>query len=157
MSEATQVGNVFVEAVTNDAATDTPGTRIFTGRLFRTRKGHGYAFTVEPPSEPPEPARRPARIAYMLAFAHKLQEAIDRGEYRDRAEAARQLGLSRARITQLLDLTLLAPDIQEQVLFAEAVDGVEPMSERQLHETTQQGPWRCQRRDFAFKPFSLDR
>jgi hypothetical protein len=29
-----------------------------------------------------------------------------------------RLGLSRARISQLLDLTLLAPDIQEQILFA---------------------------------------
>jgi hypothetical protein len=33
-------------------------------------------------------------------------------------------------VTQLLDLTLLAPDIQEAVLALEAVDGVEPMSER---------------------------
>lgn len=129
MNDTGQVSNVVIEAVCDNTDRGSSGTRIFTGKLFRARKGHGFAFTENPP-ETKEPIRRPARIAYMLAYAHKLQEAIDRGEYEDRADAARQLGLTRARITQLLDLTLLAPDIQEQLLFAEAVDGVEPISER---------------------------
>ena len=150
MSEATQVGNVFVETVNDNAARGSSGTRIFTGKLFRTRKGHGYTFTVEPPSEPKEPAHRPARIAYMLAFAHKLQEAIDRGEYRDRADAARQLGLTRARITQILDLTLLAPDIQEELLFLEAVDGREPVSERIIREIDLHENWAEQRRAWIY-------
>jgi len=30
-----------------------------------------------------------------------------------------------------MDLTLLAPDIQEKILFLGSVDGVEPMSERE--------------------------
>jgi hypothetical protein len=66
----------------------------------------------------------------MLALAHKMQQAIDRGVLRDRAEVARRLGLSRARVTQLLDLMLLAPKTQERFLFAESQDGVEPVSER---------------------------
>jgi len=66
----------------------------------------------------------------MLALAHKIQAAIDRGVVRDRADVANRLGLSRARVTQLMDLTLLAPDVQEQILFAEPVDGLEPMAER---------------------------
>lgn len=49
---------------------------------------------------------------------------------RDRAEVARRLGLTRARVTQLLDLAPLASDTREQVLFAESVDGLEPMCER---------------------------
>lgn len=32
---------------------------------------------------PPEPVRRPARVAVMLALAHKIQDAIDRGVVRD--------------------------------------------------------------------------
>ena len=76
--------------------------------------------------------RRPAKVAQMLAMAHHLQSMIDRGEIRDRAELARRLGISRARVTQILDMTLLAPGIQEEVLFMEAVDGKEPISERQL-------------------------
>ncbi len=48
-------------------------------------------------------------------------------------------------MTQLLDLTLLAPDIQEQILFAESVDGVEPMSERDLRGTVGDRRWGTQR------------
>jgi len=80
----------------------------------------------------PEPVRRPARVAIMLALAHKIQHAIDRGVVSDRAEVARRLGLTRARITQLLDLTLLPPQAQERILFIQSVDGLEPLSEAQL-------------------------
>ncbi len=45
---------------------------------------------------------------------------------------ARKLGLTRARVTQLLDLLLLAPDLQQTVLALEVVGGAEPMSERAL-------------------------
>jgi len=124
---------------------DDPGTHVVIGRLFRRRKGHGWAFAEEPEPPPPEPVRRPARVAQMLAFAHGLQAAIDRGEYRDQADAARQLGLTRARITQLMNLTLLAPEIQEAVLFLEAVDGREPLSERDLRGVVAAGDWGAQR------------
>jgi hypothetical protein len=106
---------------------------VVTGRLHPTRQRHTKKFANEPPVAP-ELVHRPARVAIMLALAHKIQQAIDRGVVRDRAEVARRLGMSRARITQLIDLTLLAPDIQERILFAEVVDGLEPMSERHLRE-----------------------
>ena len=43
-----------------------------------------------------------------------------------------RVGLKRARVTQLLDLLLLAPDLQVLVLALAAIDGVEPTSERAL-------------------------
>ena len=81
-----------------DANADRHGTRIFTGRVFRVRDGHGWGFNDEPPATPPEPVRRPARVARMLALAHRLEAAIEHGEYRHRADAARQLGFSRLRL-----------------------------------------------------------
>jgi hypothetical protein len=119
--------------------------RIFEGKLHRAQRGHGKTFIDGPPSPPPEPVRRPARVAVMLALAHKIQDAIDRGIVRDRAEVARRLGLTRARVTQLMDLTLLAPDLQEQILFTESVDGVEPMSERTLRIMARRTGWSHQR------------
>lgn len=122
-----------------------PGVRIFEGKLHRAQRGHGKTFVEGPPQPPPEPVRRPARVAVMLALAHKIQDAIDRGVARDRAEVARRLGLTRARLTQLMDLTLLAPEIQEKILFLESVDGVEPMSERLARQVTRAGCWNRQR------------
>jgi hypothetical protein len=52
---------------------------------------------------------------------------------------ARKLGLTRARITQLFDLLMLAADLQEQVLALEAVDGAEPMAERTLRVVAHAG------------------
>jgi len=81
----------------------------------------------------------------MLALAHRMQAMIDAGEVEDCASLARRLRFSRARITQLLDLTLLAPDLQLQVLELEAVDGVEPLAERQLRAVMAAGTWPQQR------------
>jgi hypothetical protein len=117
------------------------GVRIFAGKLHRIQRGHGKAFVEKPPAPPPEPVRRPARVAIMLALAHKIQDAIDCGVVRDGADVATRLGLSRARISQLLDLMLLAPDVQERILFVESVDGVEPMSESAMRDSVHIEDW----------------
>jgi len=130
--------------VTNPTSNSTSaGPRVVTGQLHRVQRGHRRRFVQEPP---PGPVRRPARVAVMLALAHKIQDAIDGGTVRDRAEVARRLGFTRARITHLLDLTLLAPDLQERMLDLEAVDGVEPISERALRAVAHAGSWADQRR-----------
>ena len=139
--------NVALDAATEPAgqAEAASGMRVFTGTLRRTRRGRATAFTSDSPPPPREPVRRPAKVARLLAMAHKLQRLIDEGKVKDRAELARQLGVSRARITQVLDLTLLAPDIQEEILFMEAVDGVEPVSERRVRKVTRCATWSGQR------------
>jgi hypothetical protein len=89
--------------------------------------------------------RQPARAARMLALAHHLEAALDRGQLHSRAHAARCLGMTRARLTQIFDLLLLAPDIQEELLFLEAVDGIEPLAERDLRPIVKQRLWADQR------------
>ncbi len=118
--------------------------RVLTGTLFR-KPSSPVAFTEEAPPPKPEPVRRPAKVARMLALAHHIQNAIDRGVVADRAAVARKLGFTRARITQLLDLLLLAPDLQARVLELEAVDGVEPLTERALRAAAHAGTWAEQR------------
>jgi hypothetical protein len=133
--------------------------RIFTSYLFRNQSNSNVVFSQEPPSPPPTfgAVRRPARVARMLALAHHLQQAIDNGEIQDRAALARKFGLTRARITHLLNLTLLAPDIQEQVLTLEAVDGLEPTSERALRDVSCAVEWEEQRRRWGDVCLSTDR
>jgi hypothetical protein len=62
------------------------------------------------------PERVP-RVARLLALAHKFQAMLDSGEVDSMAQLAKLGRVSRARITQIMDVLLLAPDIQEQVLF----------------------------------------
>lgn len=107
-------------------------SNIIVGNLYRKRDGQGWAFTDENPHR--DLVHRPARVAHSLALAHELEAALRAGQYASRADMARTLGFTRARITQLLDLTHLAPDIQEQIAFLESIDGVEPISERALRD-----------------------
>ena len=87
------------------------------------------------------------RITRLLALAIKFQDMVDRGEVRDYADLA-QLGyVSRARITQIMNLLHLAPDIQEQLL-----DGVMRQSitsERQLRPVIRSLDWAAQGAFFA--------
>src|SRR5690606_41640701 len=78
--------------------------------------------------------RYPARIARQLALAHALRRRLERGEFADFADMARQLGFTRARVTQLMDLLLLAPEVQEEILFLELPPGAQPVSERGLRQ-----------------------
>ena len=126
-----------------------PDPLTFTCDLRRIRRGHGHAFTDKPAPPPRLPVHRPAKIARLLAWAHKAQRQIDDGEFETRAHLARHLHVTKARITQLLDLTLLAPAIQEELLFLEAIDGKEPVSERGLREVVGTVEWAKQSIDWS--------
>ena len=94
-------------------------------------------------------SRQPSGVARLLALAHHLQGAIDCGVVSDRAALARAFGLSRARVTQVLDLLLLAPDIQEAVLASEAINSAEPIRERDLRKMCGLTDWEAQRERVA--------
>ena len=124
------------------SANATAGTLVVTGELHRVRRGHRKGFSAEQPSELPH---RPARIAVTLALAYTIQRAIDKGEIKDQATAARRLGVTRARVTQILDLVLLSPDLQEEILFRDEDGGIGSLSERSLRATTRELIWARQR------------
>ncbi len=91
------------------------------------------------------PTGRIPRVARLLALAHRLDEQIRSGELRDLAVAARCLGLTRARVTQIANLLLLAPDIQEAILTAEPITkGRDPVSERSLRPIVAESEWERQ-------------
>ena len=70
----------------------------------------------EPPSLPQQEARVP-RIARLMALAIRFDALLQTGQIRDQAELARLGQVTRARISQILNLIHLAPDIQEEILF----------------------------------------
>lgn len=70
---------------------------------------------VEPKLPLAPPSRLP-RITRLMALTIKFQEMVDRGEVRDYADLARLGYVTRARLTQIMNLVLLAPEIQERLL-----------------------------------------
>ena len=57
------------------------------------------------------------RIAKLMALAIKLDVQVRQGVFRDYAEIARLGHVTRARLTQIMNLLNLAPDIQQDLLY----------------------------------------
>ena len=85
------------------------------------------------------------RVARLLALAHRIDGMIRDGELDDLAEAARRLNLTRARVTQITNLLLLAPQIQEAVIDLPLVtSGCDLITERQLRPVVAEPDWNKQ-------------
>lgn len=85
------------------------------------------------------------RIARLLALASRFDGLLRAEEFRDYAEIARLGGVTRARMSQIMKLLDLAPDIQEQILFLPNVKG---LNERSLRPIVSRIDWQQQRRMF---------
>lgn len=95
------------------------------------------------------PGRVP-RVSRLLALAMRFQDMIDRGEVRDFADLARLGYVTRARITQIMDLTLLAPDIQEEILFLpQTTAGRDSLKEKAVRAIAAVPHWHRQRKMWA--------
>ena len=85
------------------------------------------------------------RVARMLALAHNIDAKIRAGELRDLADAARAIGVTRSRVTQITNLLLLAPVIQEAILdLPKVTNGRDPISERALRSIVVEPDWNRQ-------------
>ncbi len=90
---------------------------------------------------------RVPRVARLVALAVWLEQLVQENVISDYAELARLGRVSRARITQIMNLRLLAPDILEALLFLPLVcAGPDPISERDLRRLASEPHWGRQRR-----------
>jgi len=85
------------------------------------------------------------RITRLMALAIKFQGMVDNKEVHDYADLARLGYVTRARITQIMNLLLLAPDIQEHLL---SLPSSVPVRERHLRAIVAIVDWLEQRRLF---------
>jgi hypothetical protein len=79
-----------------------------------------------------------------LALAHRIEDMIVDGEIADWAEAARLSGLTRARMSQVAALVLLAPEIQEAILELPPTTGRDTITERELRPIVAEPVWERQ-------------
>jgi hypothetical protein len=85
------------------------------------------------------------RIARLMALAIRFEALVEERKIKDYAELARLGGVTRARMSQIMKLLHLAPDLQEQLLFLPAIEG---LNERNLRAVVRRLDWSEQRRLF---------
>ena len=127
------------------------------GRVsVRFKDQTGFAYTLSAPVRPGVSGRpagaeegRIPRVSRLLALAIKFQRLVGEGavrNYRDLAEAGQ---ISRARMSQIMRLTDLAPDIQEELLFLpKTIARGDRITEKSLREIARSMDWEVQRKQF---------
>ena len=98
-------------------------------------------FESGPVAEPVKPTTDTSvsPAARNLALAHRLANLIDQGLVADYTAAVRLLGVSQPRLTHLMGLLLLAPQIQEAILAGTIAPG-----DKALRRLARVAEWREQ-------------
>jgi len=97
-----------------------------------------------PRADTPRPAEIPS-IVKNLVLAHQIEAAVRDGRARDYKDLARQMGISDARIGQIVGLCQLAPAIQEQTL-SDQLTAAHALGRRQIGKLAEIIDWHEQRR-----------
>lgn len=109
--------------------------------MKRGRKVLQEGVKVNPPALGSVP-----RVSRVMALAIHMADLHRQGEVTDYAELARLALVTRARMTQIMSLILLAPDIQEEILYLPRVDGSrDSVGEKMVRPIAAVPDWRKQR------------
>ena len=122
--------------------------RIQVGATFHKKRVGKHIAMVEgpPPTAPERPKGRLPRITRYMALAIYYEDLIRQGHVHDYAEIAALGHVTRARVTQIMNLRLLAPDLQERLLFLiRIVGGRDALRLRSLQPIALESDWRKQR------------
>jgi hypothetical protein len=112
------------------------------------RAGHGSRKQLCAGSEAPAvPLGRVPRVSRLMALALRLDALVRSGQIRSYCELAALGHVTRARISQILNLINLAPDIQEALLFLPLTRrGRDPIILADVQPIAAAFDWRKQRR-----------
>jgi hypothetical protein len=108
----------------------------------RTAQGRPRIRNVTPPT----PVARVPRVARFMALAIESEALLHAGHVASYAELARLHQVTRARVTQIMNLLHLAPDVQEAILNLVVVDGRDPVFLRDLQPIAREWAWEDQRK-----------
>ncbi len=87
------------------------------------------------------------RITRLMALAIRFDRLLRDGVVKDYAELARLGHVTRARMSQIMGLLNLAPDIQEEILFLpKTVKGRDPISARDVIQIATRADWQDHRK-----------
>jgi len=109
-------------------------------------KGHRKQAVLGPPPDPDQPCGRVPRVARLMALAIRFERLLDEGVVANQSELARLAHVTQPRMTQIMNLLHLAPDIQEEILhLPEVVKGRDPITEHYLRGIARHHEWEGQR------------
>lgn len=112
--------------------------------LTKTRRGRTRV-EPRPEAEPVKPTSSIPRISRLMALAIKYQGMLDRGEVSGITELARLCRVTQPRMTQILNLNLLSPAIQEQLLqLPPHSSGKQAIHEKKLRAVCSHVDWETQ-------------
>lgn len=98
---------------------------------------------------PSASAGRVPRVARLMALALYYERLMADGAISTQAEIAALSHVTRARVTQVMNMLHLAPDIQEAILFLPLTQaGHDPIHERHLRPMAAQVDWSLQRQQW---------
>src|SRR2546421_3682119 len=114
------------------------------------RRGHGARKQLQTGTAPAMSQREAGsipRVCRLMALAIRFEKLIRDGAVADYAELARLGYVTRARLSQIMNLLQLAPDLQEEILFLPRTTvGRDVLRERHLRRITPVLNWEEQRR-----------
>jgi hypothetical protein len=115
--------------------------------LRQERAGRGARLLVEGQEQAEVPAGRVPRISKLMALALSIEKRVKAGELESYAHVAELGHVTRARITQIVNLVNLAPDIVEEILFLPRTEtGRDLFLLRDLQPIAQELDWKKQRK-----------
>jgi len=115
-----------------------------------TRKARRKRVVLGPDAPKPELPGRVPRVARLMALAIKYDRLLRKGVVADMSELARLCQVTQPRMTQIMNLLHLAPDIQEQILdLPPALKGRDVVTERDLRPIAAVTSWTRQRSAWA--------
>jgi hypothetical protein len=89
---------------------------------------------------------RVPRVARLMALAIRFDQLLHNGVVANQTELARLARVTQPRMTQIMNLLHLAPDLQEALLFLHSSrPGRDPLTERDLRALTCMSLWDEQR------------
>jgi len=104
------------------------------GALTRRAPPDQVVSAVPPGRGDPKPPREPKtpRVVELLRKANEWKALLESGKVASQAEIALREGITRARVTQVMGLLRLAPEIREKILSLPDTLHRPPMTERML-------------------------
>ena len=100
----------------------------------------GQVVCAVPPSQAnPRPPKAPKvpRVKELLLQAQEWQKLLASGDVRNQADIAQREGITRARVTQIMHLLNLAPEIQDHILNMPKSSKRPAITDRSLRPITQ--------------------